>query len=92
MDPETERLQEELRSQIAEAKKTINEVKMAYETFLSAAELDPQIVRTLQQVLGGTTLSSLADVDLSSPSNGQVLKYRSSDKKWYNGNDDIGSQ
>lgn len=96
MEPEKlQELEEAIKNanEAAEAAKiaAVNVAKV-YESFLSAAELDPQIVRTLQQVLGGTTLSSLSDVDLSNPSNGQVLKFRSSDSKWYNGTDDIGTQ
>jgi len=37
---------------------------------------------------GSTALSDLVDVEISSPTNGQVLKYNSSTHKWYNGTDE----
>ena len=37
---------------------------------------------------GASSLSELLDVTISSPSNGQVLKYNSSTGKWYNGTDE----
>ena len=37
---------------------------------------------------GATALTDLVDVAISSPTNGQVLKYNSSTGKWYNGNDE----
>ena len=37
---------------------------------------------------GATALTELVDVDISNPTNGQVLKYNSSTHKWYNGTDE----
>jgi frataxin-like iron-binding protein CyaY len=54
--------------------------------FQNAAELDPQIQRTILAVVGGlNTLDSLSDVVLISPTNGQVLKYNGS--TWVNDTD-----
>ena len=39
---------------------------------------------------GSSTLSGLTDVDLSSPTNGQVLKYNSTTQKWENANESGG--
>ena len=39
---------------------------------------------------GSSTLAGLTDVDLSSPSNGQVLKYNSTSQKWENANESGG--
>lgn len=41
---------------------------------------------------GSSTLSGLTDVDLSSPTNGQILKYNSTTQKWENANESGGSQ
>jgi hypothetical protein len=85
--PEDQKQQIDAKIQQLDAK--IQEVSRLYATLLSAAEIDPQIVRTLREILGGTTLSGLSDVDFGTLSNGQVLKYRSSDGKWYNGTDEV---
>jgi hypothetical protein len=54
--------------------------------FQSVAELDPQIQRTILAVVGGLkTLDSLSDVVLTSPTNGQALKYNGSN--WINDTD-----
>ena len=50
----------------------------------------------LQQILeaggggGATALSGLSDVDLSSPSDGQVLKYNNTSQKWENADESGG--
>lgn len=40
---------------------------------------------------GATALSGLSDVDLSSPSDGQVLKYNNTSQKWENANESGGN-
>ena len=41
---------------------------------------------------GSSTLSGLTDVDLSSPTNGQILKYNSTTQKWENADESGSSQ
>lgn len=41
---------------------------------------------------GSSTLSGLSDVSVSSPTNGQVLKYNSTTSKWENANESGGTQ
>ena len=40
---------------------------------------------------GSSTLAGLSDVDLTSPSNGQILKYDSANQEWINANESTGS-
>jgi len=56
-------------------------------SFNSVAQLSPQIQTTIQRVAGNSTLAGLSDVALSSPSNGQVLKYNGTN--WVNGTDNV---
>lgn len=72
---------------ISELERQIQELQAFVRSFTSAAELSPEVVRTILAVTGGLSLSltDLADVDISSPSSGQVLKYNGT--LWANGTD-----
>lgn len=68
MNPETAQ-------EIAELKQRLARAESFMRSFLSAAELSPDIQRTLKQVVGAVKLSDLEDVSgTDSASTGQVLK------------------
>ena len=79
MSPEQLRIQE-LERQV----KILTDFMMSFE---SSAQLDPNIQLTIRRVAGNVTLAGLSDVVLSSPTNGQVLKYNGTN--WYNGTDEV---
>lgn len=54
-------------------------------SFQSVPTVDPLVADTIKKLSVSISLSSLTDVTLSSPSNGQVLKYNGTN--WYNGTD-----
>jgi hypothetical protein len=54
-------------------------------SFDSVPTVAPQHALTIQRVAGNVSLAGLTDVSLSSPSNGQVLKYNGT--VWVNGTD-----
>lgn len=72
---------------ITELEKQVAELTRWAEQFQNAAQVDAQIARTIRTIATGALLSGLSDVSLSSPSNGQVLKYNGS--VWVNGTDNV---
>jgi hypothetical protein len=83
------------RQLIVDMQKEIAELQLILRSFLSGAELDPQIQRTIAQIvtraIGEASINDFADVDITSPTNGQVLKYTTTgDDRWINAADDIG--
>jgi ABC-type uncharacterized transport system auxiliary subunit len=53
--------------------------------FENAGQVSPQTASTIRKIAGTTTLVDLSDVNLTTPSNGEVLKYNGT--QWYNGTD-----
>lgn len=56
-------------------------------SFDNASQIAPQHGDTIRTIVGATTLSSLSDVVLSSPANGEVLKFNGTN--WVNGTDNV---
>jgi hypothetical protein len=77
----------DLIKKIDEMQIEINQLKAQLAQFQNVAELDPQIQRTIIAVVGALNISldSLNDVVITTPSNGQVLKYNGTN--WVNGTD-----
>ena len=71
--------------QINELKRQVKKLTDFMLSFDSVPTVSPQITKTIQVIAGNATLAGLTDVVLSSPSNGQVLKYNGTN--WYNGVD-----
>jgi len=67
MSPEQQQIQE-LKQQV----QTLTDFMMSFE---SAATVPPTTQETIKRIAGPATLAGLTDVDIPSPSNGQVLKY-----------------
>ena len=66
-----------------------------YDALPSAEKLNPDKVFFITDAGGGggggsSTLAGLTDVDLSNPTNGQVLKYNATTQKWENANESGG--
>ena len=65
MTPEQLQEFEEMKLQVAQ-----------FEVFLqNAAQVDPQVASTITAIVGDIPLGNLSDVTLTSPSNGEVLKF-----------------
>ena len=67
MTPQERQIQE-LKQQV----QTLTDFMMSFE---SAATVPPITQETIKRIAGLATLAGLTDVDIPSPSNGQVLKY-----------------
>lgn len=65
----------------------IEQLENKFKQFENAAQLDPQIVRTMREVIGGINLEDLDNVNISSPTSGQVLKYNGTE--WINDTDEV---
>lgn len=77
----------QVEQQLMEMQLQIDELKAFKRAWFSAAEVDPQVARTVTKIVGGITLNELNDVDTSGVTNGQVIKYNDSTEIWENAND-----
>ena len=73
--------------QINELKQQVKRLTDFMLSFDSVPTVSPQITKTIQVIAGNATLAGLTDVVLTSPSNGQVLKYNGT--VWINGTDNV---
>jgi hypothetical protein len=81
MSPEQIKIQE-----LEQKVKLLTDFMMSFDSVPTVA---PQHALTIRRITGLATLAGLSDVSLSSPTNGQVLKYNSSTEKWFNGTDNV---
>jgi hypothetical protein len=77
MSPDQKRILE-LENKVATLERFVESLK-------TVATVDPQVSQTILGIIGSLGLDNLSDVSLSSPSNGQVLKFNGS--SWVNGTD-----
>lgn len=70
---------------IQELEKEIKLLKDFMMSFDNASQISPLHAKTIQTLAGAASLNSLSDVTLSSPTNGQVLKYNGTN--WANAAD-----
>ena len=77
MSPEQRRIQQ--------LEKEVKELKDFARSFENKGQLAPNIQRTIVQVVGAVGLGNLSNVVLTSPANGEVLKFNGTN--WVNDTD-----
>lgn len=75
--------------QIKELEEKVARLLNFMQSFESAATVAPNVAATIKVVAGNATLAGLADVSITSPSNGQNLEYESASGLWKNSTDNV---
>lgn len=78
----------EIQEKLNQLERQIQDLNNFRSQFFSAAEIDPQIARTILKIAGGLNLTDLKNVNDSGITDGQLLKYNSSNEM-YEPADDI---
>lgn len=68
-------------------KMEVEKLKMEVASMQSASTVNPQVYKMILDIIGNLGLNNLSDVNISSPSSNQVLKYNGT--VWYNGTDEV---
>lgn len=70
---------------IQELERQVKQLNNFMRSFENSSQLAPNIQETIKLVVGNTLLNNLSDVIITSPSNGEVLKYNGTN--WVNDTD-----